>query len=68
MGFTIDQYNLLVNAIAQGAKRVKYADKEVEYASLDDMLRLKSAMEVELGIKKGGIKTSLAAFSKGLNR
>lgn len=67
MAFTTDQYNTLISAIAQGATRVKYADKEVEYASLDQMLRLKRIMEVELGIRKGGIATKYAQFTKGLN-
>lgn len=66
MAFTQDQYNSLKAAIAQGAQSVKYADKEVKYNSLDEMLRLKQIMEAELGINRGGIKTSLAQFSTGL--
>ena len=47
MAFTTDQYNTLTTAISQGANRVKYADKEVQYDSLSDMLRLKRIMEIE---------------------
>lgn len=68
MAYTIDQYNTLIGAIAEGAKRVKFADKEVEYNSLSDMLRAKALMEKALGIvPAGGIKTTFARFSKGLN-
>jgi len=66
MGFTLEQYEALVKAIIQGAVRVKYADKEVEYRSLDEMLRLKLAMEKDLGITQRGIRTTYAKFSKGL--
>ena len=68
MGFTTDQYNALTAAIAQGAKQVKYADKEVQYFdSVDQMLRLKRLMEIDLGIKRGGVNTKFAQFTKGLN-
>ncbi|MDI3319982.1 phage head-tail joining protein [Pinibacter soli] len=67
MAFTNDQYNTLVEAIAQGALTVKYADKEVTYRSLEDMIRIKNLMEADLGMSSGGIKTTYASFSKGLN-
>jgi hypothetical protein len=66
MAYTIDQYNVLTEAIAQGALKVKYADKEVEYRSLDDMIRIKNMMETELGLKKSVIKTKYAKFTTGL--
>lgn len=43
--YTIEQYNALNEAIAQGVKKVKYFDKEIEYASLDEMLRIQGLME-----------------------
>ena len=68
MGYTVDQYNQLVAAIAQGAMTVKYADKEVTYRSLNEMYRIKRDMEKDLGLSQG-IKptTRFAQFSKGLN-
>lgn len=54
MPYTPEQYTALVQAIAQGAKRVRYADKEVEYMSLDDMLQLKRQMEDALGLTSPG--------------
>ena len=66
MAFTTDQYNQLIAAIAQGALTVKYADKEVTYQSLGNMLRVKRLMEIELGISSGTRRT-YASFTKGLN-
>jgi hypothetical protein len=64
MAFTTEQLNALEAAIATGSKRVKYADKEVEYQSLDDMLRLRDLMQSELG-QKPKTKRFFANFSKG---
>lgn len=64
--YTMDQYNKLVAAHAQGVLKVKYADKEVEYRSFDDMARLISDMERDLGIKKPGSGRSFATFDKGV--
>jgi len=50
MAFTQAQYDAMTAAISQGATRVKYADKEVEYRTLDEMIRIKGLMEGDLGI------------------
>lgn len=68
MAYTTDQYNQLIAAIAQGALIVKYADKEVTYRSLTDMMRLKYDMEKNLGIGAANVPTRrYAKFTKGLN-
>jgi len=68
MAFTTDQYNALTEAIAQGALMVKYADKEVTYRSMDDMIRIKTLMEKDLGlIKTAGPVSKVASFTKGIN-
>lgn len=67
--YTIDQYNALTAAIAQGALKVKYADKEVEYRSLDDMLKLQQIMANDLGLNGDNTKTSgrfYGQFSNGI--
>lgn len=46
--FTLANYTTLLAAIAQGAKSIKFADKEEVFMSLDDMLRLRSLMAAEL--------------------
>ena len=64
--YTIEQYNALNEAIALGALKVQYGDKNIEYRSIDDMIRLQIAMQNCLfpsQNKNGGRK--YASFSKG---
>ena len=65
--FTEQQYKTLCAAIAQGALRVKYGDKEVDYRSLDEMRQIKSMMETALGLNKKVKKRKFISFSKGFN-
>lgn len=64
MAYTLDQLTAIEESIANGALIVKYADKEVTYRSLDDMIRISNLMKAELGLSSGNGKT-LASFSKG---
>ena len=43
----------LEKAIASGARRVKYQDREVEYMSLSEMLKARDLIRKELGITSG---------------
>lgn len=63
--YTQEQYETLTRAIASGQRRVTYADRTVEYRSLDEMLRVKNEMARELGLIRGPNRT-LASFQKGL--
>lgn len=66
MAFTLEQYEALKAAVAEGALSVRYADKSVTYRSLDEMLRLLKLMATELGLNAnndGGRR--YASFSKG---
>ena len=65
MAWTIDDYNALKAAIATGAKKVKYSDKEVEYRDLKEMYSIASSMEAELGIGKR--TRYYAQHSRGFN-
>ena len=67
MAYTLEQLDALKAAIAQGALSVKYADKEVTYRSLDDMMRIKREMEKELAPEVNRSTRRYAEFSKGLN-
>lgn len=49
MAYTPDQIAALQAAIALGAKKVKYADKEVDYRSLQEMRDLLAEMLAETG-------------------
>ncbi len=64
--YNIEQFQALTEAIAQGATRVRYGDKEVQYRSLRDMLQLQKEMASLLfGDKKNNGRT-YAEFSKGI--
>lgn len=65
--YTIEQYNILCAAIAQGALRVEYGDKRVEYRSLADMRSIKSEMERELFPNQATRKVKFASYTKDLN-
>lgn len=65
-GFTLKSLELLEQAISEGALRVRYSDKLVEYRSLSEMLQVRDLMRKELGlIKKAGARKN-SQFSKGL--
>lgn len=66
MAYTMEQYSALQAAIAEGALTVRYADKSVQYRSLDEMIRILKLMATELGLNAnndGGRR--YASFSKG---
>ena len=46
--FTIAQLTVLNTAIASGTLRVRYADKEVTYHTLSEMMTLRALMRSEL--------------------
>ena len=50
MAFTQAQLDELERAISQGARVVKYEDKEITYRSLEDMRSLVREIRRELGI------------------
>jgi hypothetical protein len=66
MAWTKQEYDTLKRSIAQGAFRVRYGDKEVEYRSLPEMRETLAMMEKELGIRKPGSNKKFVQFSKGL--
>lgn len=66
MAWTQSQLDALEEAISQGALKVKYADKEVEYRSLNDMMQLRDIMRQDLGLNTAGSRRILAKHSKGL--
>ena len=64
--FTTAQRTALVASIAEGARTVKYEDREVEYRSLADMLALLEKMDKDLGIKDRKPRRVRVQTSKGL--
>lgn len=63
--YNLSQYNALCEAIALGATTVKYSDKEVQYRSLAEMLRLKNIIADQLGINRKVNRRKLAEFDRG---
>ncbi len=67
MAYTQDQLNLLDAAIAQGALKVEFADKKVEYRSLEDMLTTRRLMAQELGLTTPNSGRKFAEYHSGLD-
>lgn len=66
MAFTQAQLDALEEAIATGSRRVKYADKEVEYASLTEMLRVRDLIRKSLGQVATNSTRFKVSASKGI--
>lgn len=64
IGYTLEQYEALRDAIAQGVLEVKYADKEIKYRSLREMQTLLQQMRNDLGLNKKESRQKVG-FSKG---
>lgn len=58
-GFTVERLQALEEAIAEGALRVKYSDKEVEYRSLKEMMKIRDTMRKALCVNQKSNKTGL---------
>ena len=65
LGFTVENLIALEQAIATGARKVKYTDKEITYNSISDMLALREIMRKELGLTNAASARKYASTSKG---
>lgn len=63
--YTLEQYQAISDAIAQGVTKVKYSDKEVEYRSLEEMLRIQSMMYNQLFPQNKKKNRIFPSFYKG---
>lgn len=66
MAFTETQLEAIEKAIAEGTLRVKYENKEVEYRSLDEMLKVRDLIRKDLGIVSAKGQRILASHDKDL--
>lgn len=64
MAFSQSDLDAINTAIASGALKVKYADREVQYQSLADLLKIKGLIEKELGLD--GKRVIYPVHSKGV--
>ncbi|HEY8708748.1 MAG TPA: hypothetical protein VIM34_12210 [Burkholderiaceae bacterium] len=66
MAFTREQHQALQEAIANGALTVDFNGRRVTYRSLDEMMRILSLMERDLGGNQvPNDRRRYASFSKG---
>ena len=65
MAWTTEDLEKLEAAMAEGALRVKYKDKEIEYRSLREMERLRDKMKADLEGKKKTFRVQ-GTYDKGL--
>lgn len=63
--FTQAQYDALNAAIANGTTQVRFADRTVQYRSIDEMMRVRRLMARELNIARAPNRT-FATLQKGL--
>lgn len=66
MSFNQQQIDALQAAISQGALKVKYQDREVQYRSLDEMLQILNMMQNSVNNTSGKLKIITPEFDKGL--
>lgn len=66
MSFSASDLAKLEAAIAQGVRRVKYSDKEVEYNSFEDMMKARDLIRKELGLVDGRFGRILSQHDKGV--
>jgi hypothetical protein len=66
VGYTTEQLVELERAIAQGATKVKYQDREVEYQSLSAMRSLRDDIRRELGLITRQPRRRVSSHRKGL--
>jgi hypothetical protein len=64
MAWTQDQLTAIEQAIASGTTRVKYKDREVQYASLEELMRVRQMMLDELQPSRS--KTRYPSFDRDL--
>jgi hypothetical protein len=67
MTWSLEDLAALERAIASGARRVRYADREVEYRTLDEMLRVRAEIRGALAPPRRRPRYHTPTFSKGLD-
>lgn len=67
MAWTTSDLEAIEESIKNGTSRVRYADREVTYRDLDELLKLRTLIQAELGVvTHSGISHHYPAFSKGI--
>ena len=66
MAFTVQNLADLERAIAEGANKVKYQDREVELRTQNQLLALRELMRRDLGQATRGPRRTTVATDQGL--
>lgn len=68
MAHTLTELQTLEKAYAEGARRVRYEDRELTFASGEDLLRRILQLRRELGITSKAPRRHYLSFKKGLDQ
>ncbi len=68
MAYTEQQLQALRDALANGVRRVRFGDREIEYRTVDELQAAIRAAEVELARESGGpiVRQIRISTNKGL--
>lgn len=68
MGWTTTDLDALNKSIATGTTSVRYADRTVQYRSLEEMMKIRALMQDELGLP-GSMNGEIRKlnYSKGIS-
>lgn len=68
MSFSQTDLDRIEAAIASGTLTVKYADKQVTYASMADLMKARDLIRKQMGVtSKTGFGYIKSTYNKGLN-
>lgn len=67
MAWVQSDLDAIEEAIATGARRVKFSDREVEYASTSELLKVRELIRKTIGKVASGSSRFYVKHSKGLN-
>jgi len=66
MSWTQDDLTAINASIANGSARVRYADREVQYRSLAELIQIRDAIRRELGVGSASGGRRVYAHDKGV--
>lgn len=66
MAFTQAQLDAIERALVSGSRRVKFEDREVEYKSTTELIRIRDMIQRELGLTSDTGRTTRAQYDKEL--
>ena len=68
MAWTQSDLDELEKSIKAGTLRVRFADREVIYRTLEEMLKIRDLIKRELGLSSGGPFRKFVSYWKGTDQ